>query len=863
MQRCRRISVFLLFVQIQVLVQKCNGLKFPDTVIEILQPQPSTTSTQMIYAAQSAIGDAKLHFGRPSNSQYKAMRLILAPESNPYMCDLQLHSSMSAEWTNTTFADYGGSYFDNAVALIPRGKCSFEKKIFLAQDLGAKHVVIYDTLASRYHGSTSASEIEYDCNNGAALIPESELYTASKTNGWEYDTRNDDLLSGTFQEGNLCAIYNDLDAENSDDLFDNKCESKKCVTTALKEERTGNNTVMPMIQACCVWDLFYRMGEDKHVKYEVEISSSYINIAEGEKLLEALIENQFMEVIIYLRRYPVVNLSKLLVIFIALGTVCMTSWFSSKIYRTVRHQLETVPLELPEEEEALPVNEVRAVNQVDAANALDDDIQRNDHDDIDGDVVDDVGGDDLEVNESEHRNVDQVNNNRLEMDSADNENNNEIIEEELPAREENDIGRFDIAMDMEDDDRDNDQNQNDGAVRFLWRRRRHALSISLRRLVFCMIMFGLVFVLLERLAEIMVICYGLLGAMLMSYTIVYPTLRFFVDRIPSLQCLRKGICGAPLGCSFDFVDLASISFSLITCGVWLFFVFAKHLSHWHPFFWIVQNAINASMCITLFCILRLASIKIPMFFYAIGFMYNLAMLIYEYLAKHSPTYYDGQDRTQDYLYCEKYPDDYYHSSCGYSAMPIIFYIPRINDYRGGRDAIGLFQVLLPCLLSGFMARYDASKHVSRAVSVRERAGRRNIRDVKTLFPEQKPLLKRIFACYNHQIILGYAVSLFLDVLLEAMGHYDFPVMLFIIVFCLGPVLIKAVKKEEMTSLWEGPRRIRFADRISYLVMQRGAAGSIGIRDDEGDDLGTIETRSIISVDSDMSFSDREEISPLR
>ena len=164
MQRCRRISIFLFLLQIQVLVQKCNGLKFPDTVIEILQPQPSTTSTQMIYAAQSAIGDAKLHFGRPSNSQYKAMRLILAPESNPYMCDLQLHSSMSAEWTNTTFADYGGSYFDNAIALIPRGKCSFEKKIFLAQDLGAKHVVIYDTLASRYHGSTSASKIEYDCN---------------------------------------------------------------------------------------------------------------------------------------------------------------------------------------------------------------------------------------------------------------------------------------------------------------------------------------------------------------------------------------------------------------------------------------------------------------------------------------------------------------------------------------------------------------------------------------------------------------------------------------------------------------------------------------------------------------------------
>lgn len=292
-------SILLFLLQIQVLVQKCNGLKFPDTVIEILQPQLSTTSTQMIYAAQSAIGDAELHFGRPSNSQNKAMRLILAPEANPYMCDLQLHSSMSAEETNTSFTDYGGSYFDNAIALIPRGKCSFEKKIFLAQDLGAKHVVIYDTLASRYHGSNSASEIEYDCNNGGALIPESELYITSKTNGWEYDTRNDDLLSGTKQEGNLCAIYNDLDAESPDDLFENKCESKKCVTTALREERTTNATTISMIEACCAWDLFHQMGEDKQVNYEVQISSSFVNIAEGEKLLEALIENQFLEGIIY------------------------------------------------------------------------------------------------------------------------------------------------------------------------------------------------------------------------------------------------------------------------------------------------------------------------------------------------------------------------------------------------------------------------------------------------------------------------------------------------------------------------------------------------------------------------------------
>ena len=47
-------------------------------------------------------------------------------------------------------------YFKGAIALIPRGKCSFAKKVYLAQQTGAKAVIIYEANVNGGHNSETS-----------------------------------------------------------------------------------------------------------------------------------------------------------------------------------------------------------------------------------------------------------------------------------------------------------------------------------------------------------------------------------------------------------------------------------------------------------------------------------------------------------------------------------------------------------------------------------------------------------------------------------------------------------------------------------------------------------------------------------
>ena len=77
----------------------------------------------------------------------------------------------------------------DAIVLVPRGNCSYEQKTWKAQQHGAKGVILYNTLASRYGYNETTLEItwplsqhDYDCNNGMAYIPMEELDFYSNAN---------------------------------------------------------------------------------------------------------------------------------------------------------------------------------------------------------------------------------------------------------------------------------------------------------------------------------------------------------------------------------------------------------------------------------------------------------------------------------------------------------------------------------------------------------------------------------------------------------------------------------------------------------------------------------------------------------
>lgn len=47
-------------------------------------------------------------------------------------------------------------YFNGAIALIPRGQCSFARKVFLAQQVGARAVIIYESMVRGGHSSETS-----------------------------------------------------------------------------------------------------------------------------------------------------------------------------------------------------------------------------------------------------------------------------------------------------------------------------------------------------------------------------------------------------------------------------------------------------------------------------------------------------------------------------------------------------------------------------------------------------------------------------------------------------------------------------------------------------------------------------------
>jgi len=210
---------------------------------------------------------------------------------------------------------------DNAVMLVPRGVCSFERKALSAQRLGASSIIIYGTLASRYSLNTTTDEIiyptdrtDYDCNRASASIPASALSFDPPP----YNSKADDaVLSGSAEDGNLCAIGNDR--------FEEMCPSQRCLLTGetdmigrgrqLQQQQPQEDSIS-LMKACCAWDLpiwLYADGElHKDATIEtVEIPGVYVTMEQGALLMKQVLSSTVTHstITMYRRYAPDYNLS--------------------------------------------------------------------------------------------------------------------------------------------------------------------------------------------------------------------------------------------------------------------------------------------------------------------------------------------------------------------------------------------------------------------------------------------------------------------------------------------------------------------------------------------------------------------------
>jgi len=357
---------------------------------------PTTGERFTLLASQASFGSYPAM--GPSSPANPLMEVILPPADDPLLCaetdGRANYTSVSANPAERHLSWFGTSSKANVAEnpnramLVPRGSCTFERKALSAQRLGAAAVVLYGTLDSRYAlnktilgpNATDAErkaaadrtytiddvlwpgdKYDYDCTYGRAHVPTSLLSFDPLPYNGRY---NDAKLTGTLEEGNLCAVHSDPTQAARGKNFADLCPSQRCLLTG-RTNKDGHQAVDgggmqvsdivggsseggTTMEACCAWDLHVWLYSDPSIPtwYEpVHIPAFYVTMEEGSRLLATMAEGdgggasaEAVGITMYARWAPKYNPSA--VIIWALGVlVCfVASYMSASEYRGLRFE---------------------------------------------------------------------------------------------------------------------------------------------------------------------------------------------------------------------------------------------------------------------------------------------------------------------------------------------------------------------------------------------------------------------------------------------------------------------------------------------------------------------------------------------
>lgn len=316
-------GILILFVL--PLLPLCQSI-LPTAGIDISISTGEDVVRKTLFASQASFGAWPAMEARNNDP----MTPVLPPKDDPLLC-LGLYSA-----SNRTVAPYNSS--SKFVIIVPRGTCSFEKKAMNAQKLGASAIIIYGTLASRYSLNTTQASVrggddkgtvddiiypqqyyDYDCSKASAEIPMSSL--SFEHLPYDY-MRNDRVLSGKADDGNICAMQN----EN----FASSCESKRCLLTG--DVNKNQNTM----RACCAWDMHVWLYSDNALKEftpSINVTAIYITMAQADELLLYMQASTDTKLTIYQRYQPSYNLSSILIWALGVFVASLAAWMSASEYR--------------------------------------------------------------------------------------------------------------------------------------------------------------------------------------------------------------------------------------------------------------------------------------------------------------------------------------------------------------------------------------------------------------------------------------------------------------------------------------------------------------------------------------------------
>jgi hypothetical protein len=179
------------------------------------------------------------------------------------------------------------------VLVLERGECSFYTKGLNAQKAGASAVLIYNSLEGIYAGEAASSSSDYECDNGAAWVPASDVAGLTADN-----------VYGSQMTAAIPASCGS----------DSNCDSGVCLYT--NTTSSGGDR-----QACCAWDLYLSMGSADAGENQLSVVVGFLTMGDYTELSS---HNSFklnvMDAMIY-EKLTLFNFAAMLVWAIAVFTV--------------------------------------------------------------------------------------------------------------------------------------------------------------------------------------------------------------------------------------------------------------------------------------------------------------------------------------------------------------------------------------------------------------------------------------------------------------------------------------------------------------------------------------------------------------
>ena len=238
-------------------------------LLSLLHSCTSILPTAEITIVQTSISPSSTYRSVAQSNNDKILTTLLASEASfgPFVPmkhhDDEKNMSFPPYLSTNLFCDESDlpSNIQSNIIAVPRGKCSFQKKASLVQQVGGSGMIVYNTLDSRYDVNASGviypvNKQDYDCSYGSVNIPVQDIILP-------YNSTNDNILS-----------------RYSTQLPE--CTSKKVLLTG-KVVQNGQ-----YYESCCAWDLHVWLYNDPNITETIKIPSLFITMGQYDTLKNVL-----------------------------------------------------------------------------------------------------------------------------------------------------------------------------------------------------------------------------------------------------------------------------------------------------------------------------------------------------------------------------------------------------------------------------------------------------------------------------------------------------------------------------------------------------------------------------------------------